>query len=106
MAVKAITPDEAQVAKFEQYVPEEVILAANELIASRLDASGYSGFTLNELIKAIQKRMPEMSSERIVKEKWLDIEPFYRAAGWKVDYDQPGYNESYAAKFTFSRAKR
>jgi hypothetical protein len=33
----------------------------------------------------------------------MDFEPFYEKAGWKVVYDKPGYCESYAANFTFTR---
>jgi hypothetical protein len=105
MPVQAITPDEAIVAKFEKHVPEEVIAAANELIAANLDSSGRATFTQDALVKLIQKKRPKTTSETIYKGKWLDIEPFYEAAGWKVVYDKPAYNESYAATFAFSRAK-
>jgi hypothetical protein len=32
---------------------------------------------------------------------YLNIEESYKAAGWNVYYDKPGYNESYDATFTF-----
>ncbi len=33
---------------------------------------------------------------------WLNVEELYRAQGWTVTYDKPGYNESYPATFTFA----
>lgn len=36
----------------------------------------------------------------------LDVEDVYRAAGWEVTYDKPGYNETYDATFTFRSAKK
>ena len=32
---------------------------------------------------------------------WLNVEEAYRQVGWKVEYDKPGYNESYPAIFEF-----
>jgi hypothetical protein len=105
MPAQAITPEEAIMAKFEKCLPEEVVLAANELIASRLDSDISARFTLNELIEAIQKKLPDVDRQTMVVGKWLDIEPFYQAAGWKVVYDHAGHNETYASNYTFSRAK-
>jgi len=34
---------------------------------------------------------------------WMDVEDAYRKAGWDVDFDKPGYNETYEANFTFSK---
>lgn len=29
---------------------------------------------------------------------WLDLEDIYRDEGWTVEYDSPGYNETYEAR--------
>jgi hypothetical protein len=105
MSVKAITPDEALKSKFENHVPDEVLEAANECIAKNLNSYGISKFTQTDLVDLILEKMPEMNQDRIFKEKWLDLEPFYRAAGWKVVYDKPGWNETGAATFEFSKKK-
>ena len=31
------------------------------------------------------------------------IEPLYREKGWNVEYDKPGYNEFYKARFIFKK---
>ena len=33
----------------------------------------------------------------------MDIESIYRADGWGVYYDKPGYNETYTATFEFTK---
>ncbi len=44
-----------------------------------------------------------MSSSEIYERHLLDVEPSYRAEGWEVEYDKPGYNETYEATFTFRK---
>jgi hypothetical protein len=34
---------------------------------------------------------------------WFDIEDIYRKAGWAVEFDKPGYNESYESFFVFKK---
>jgi len=41
--------------------------------------------------------------DEVFDKGWLNIEPMYRAAGWKVVYDKPAYNESYEPTFTFTK---
>ena len=43
-----------------------------------------------------------LKRQDIFDNHWLDVEDLYRKNGWKVDYDKPGYNESYNAYFVFS----
>ncbi len=43
----------------------------------------------------------KVSRESIIANHWLDVETHYQAAGWKVAYDKPAYNENYPACFTF-----
>jgi len=34
---------------------------------------------------------------------YLDIEPAYREAGWKVKFESPDYTESFPSYFVFSQ---
>lgn len=52
---------------------------------------------------AILAKLPDVTREQIYENRWLDIEDSYRAVGWHVEYDKPGYCESYEATFTFKR---
>ncbi len=44
--------------------------------------------------------------KQLFEKGWLDVEPIFKKAGWDVEYDKPGYNESYPATFKFSRKKK
>ena len=44
-----------------------------------------------------------LKRKEIYDKNWLDVEDVYESAGWKVEYDKPGYNENYEPTFTFSR---
>ena len=101
---KVITPKEALKAKLEA-IPDFVIEAFNTIIVRNLDAYGRSSFKVHEVVELILNSSSKdngFSRQEIYTNKWLDIEKIYREQGWKVEYDQPGYNEDYDAYYTFS----
>jgi len=49
------------------------------------------------------RNLHNISSAKIFENGWLDVEPIYREVGWNVEYDKPGYNETYEASFKFTR---
>jgi len=53
-----------------------------------------------DIVSALVKR--GLKRHEIFDQELLDFEPHYRKAGWEVDYDKPGYNESYEPTFTFT----
>jgi hypothetical protein len=55
-----------------------------------------------EAAKRIAKALGITTSEAF-KRGLLDVEDAYRKAGWKVEYDKPGYNETYEASFKFRK---
>jgi hypothetical protein len=61
-------------------------------------------FKQDELIAEILSRDAQFTRDAF-KNHWLDIEDTYREQGWTVEYDSPGYNESYDAYFVFSHQK-
>jgi hypothetical protein len=95
---KPITPDEAESGK---HIPDEVFEAFNELIAE-----GDGDVLQKDVVLRILAKIPDTTREQIFKKGWLNVEPAYRKAGWKVTYDKPGYCETYEANFTFRRKKR
>lgn len=97
MASKPIRPDEVVNLK-KTTIPDEVIDAFNELIARNFDGNS-STFRLSTVIELIVSK--GLISKEIHSNHWLDVEPVYREEGWLVEYDGPGYNESYPATFTF-----
>ena len=101
--VKPITPGEVTQKKAES-LPPEVLEAFNELIAENWDGRE-STFKLSEAVARIRKKVTVPKGESPGDKGWLDIEDIYRKAGWKVEYDQPAYNETYPATYTFSKKK-
>ena len=103
MGIKPINPDKVQAAK-NQLIPDGVIGAFNELIAEKWIAGTRSAsFTQDEVIDRVLIKMPGVTRQELFERHYLDVEPKYRAVGWIVEYDKPGYSESYKAHFTFKK---
>ena len=85
-------------------IPDFVINGANECIKNHYsELTKTSHFTVNELIYYIFQYAPkDLQRQELFDKGWLDIEPLYRRAGWKVEYDKPAYYEDYQPNFTFS----
>jgi len=96
--MKPLSPSEAQKA-FNKNLPDFVIESANELIVENLDTNGGASFTFEALKVRIDTKKPD---DVPWNKKWLDIEDAFKAAGWKVVADSPGYNETYKGHFKFS----
>lgn len=96
MNVKPITPGEVYLAAPQ--VPDHVIETWNKLIAKNWDGR-QATIMQKEAIKALGGTGGE-------KMAWLNIEEIFRQAGWVVEYDKPGYNETYEASFKFTKGRR
>lgn len=96
--VKPITPDEVVDAKVDA-VPDEVFSAFNELIGRN-----WNGFAAKVVQAEVRALIISKLGEGVAfRYEWLDVESVYRKAGWNVQYDRPGYNESYAAFYVFMK---
>ncbi len=100
--MKPITPDEASAWSMRS-IPDVVIDEFNKIITEEL-RSGAAVVRQRDIARRISARMGVPVS-RIYAEGWLDVEDAFRAAGWTVEYDKPGYNESYDPTFKFSRKR-
>lgn len=98
--IKPITPAEVTSAKLSK-IPDEVIKAFNDLIVTEWD--GYCSVIRQDEIIALVTARLKVKRQTVFDNKWLDVEDIFRQAGWKVEYDKPGYNETYEATFTFSK---
>lgn len=96
-----IKPDEVVRIK-EQLFPDEVVEAFNEIIAERY-VGGVASFRIEDVVKKMMKK--GLNRAEILENHWLDVEGLYESAGWRVVYDQPGFNESYPATFSFFKEK-
>ena len=85
-------------------IPEEVFAAFNELIVERIGGGNSAHFTQNDVVDRIVSKLGCPRAE-VFDKKWLDVEGAFRKAGWVVEYDKPGFNESYDAYFVFRRKR-
>jgi len=105
--MKPITPKEAREAK-NFSIPDFIIEAVNTLIVKNMKVTktkSYSTVIQDEIIaEAIKIQKSQniiLTRNEIFDNSWLDFEDTFRAEGWKVVYDKPGYNEDYEASFKF-----
>lgn len=96
-----MSPAEAMELQVQQ-IPDEVFIAFNALIAQDL-SNGRATVKQNDVVARLEGQ--GMNRREIYDRHWLDVEDSYRALGWKVLYDKPGYNETYDAFFEFHAPK-
>lgn len=103
-----LSPAEAKAA-VEAAIPDFVFESFNALIVENL--RGKSAHFLHKdlcdaLVAAgVAAGHADLTVDELYKRNWLNthsIYAHYRAAGWKVDYDRPGYCETYQAHWTFT----
>lgn len=83
-------------------IPDSVIETFNLEIARNF-CNGRSVVKQDRIIQALVQR--GLSRAELFANHWLDVEDLYRAKGWQVTYEKPGYNESGDSIFTFIPAK-
>jgi hypothetical protein len=102
MSGKPITPDEVSGQK-QSSIPSEVFDAFNELIVKNY-SGGRASVKQDDIVRLLVNK--GFKSSEIYENGWLDVEPLYEQQGWKVTYDKPGFNESYAAYFVFQKKRK
>lgn len=98
---KPISPAEIGLYKARSF-PAEVFDAFNELIVRNF-SGGAATVRQDQVIELILSKTNSADRQAVFANGWLNVEEAYVAAGWKVVYDKPGYNESYEANWTFRR---
>ena len=105
--MKPITPEKVLEIRIHE-MPEAIIQATNELIVRKWNGHDAT-IKINEIVeqyfRVIGEKETAVKRKELFENHYLDIEPAYRNAGWKVEFDKPGYNESYDAFFVFSKKK-
>jgi len=91
---KPITPEEV---KKTVAIPSFVFEEFNRLIAENFDGQRARVLQADVLREIVNR------TGNIADIKWLNVERFYEAAGWKVEYNKPDYNDTYfMANFVFT----
>jgi len=87
-------------------MPEAIIQATNELIVRKWN--GHSATVeveeiINHYFNVSGESRTAAKRKALFDKHYLDIEPAYREAGWKVKFESPDYTESFPSYFTFSK---
>lgn len=95
---KPIRPEEIGDAK-GKHIPAAVFDAFNAEIATH-----FGGGSATVKQAAVVQRLVDggIKASEIFTAGWLNVEEAYRAVGWTVVYDKPGFNETGEAYFTFT----
>ena len=99
-----IRPDQVA-AKKGTTIPAQVFEAFDEMLVEKW-RDGVAVIQLDEVVTRILAKDTGITRNQLFDNGWLDVEPAYEEAGWRVVYDKPGYNETYAATFTFTAKRR
>ncbi|MDD5151116.1 MAG: hypothetical protein PHC28_11695 [Flavobacterium sp.] len=101
--IKPISPKEAKkIYQTQTQIPDEVFKVVNELIISHYNDTVIT-IKQKDIIENVSK---ELNIDIIdFNMKFLDFESYYQKQGWKVDYNSPGYCESFPETFSFSTIK-
>jgi hypothetical protein len=100
---KPMSPDEVADRKTET-IPDDVFEVVNAELAEKW--TGNQAIILQkDIVHRVLKVRKDLTAKTFPFE-WLDFEDSYRALGWEVEYDKPGYNETYSAKFIFRKVRK
>jgi len=99
--VRPIKPMEAAKKKIVAF-PYAVFEAFNELLVENFDGRD-AVITQKEVVDLMVAK--GLDRDEVYKKGWLNVEDVYYKAGWEVEYDRPGWDEDYAAHFTFTAHK-
>ncbi len=100
---KPITPQEVAAVKAASF-PPAVFECFNKRIAEAWD--GTRSVVFQRQVGLDIADAAQVDTRTVDEKHWLDVEDAYRAAGWKVTYDKPDYNEQGGeARFVFERAR-
>lgn len=94
---KPISPNEVGGVQRDN-IPAEVFEAVNKLIAKKWTGSSAT-VKQEEILDALGEF--GIWRDHAFDRGYLNFEEAYREQGWEVEYDKPGYNESYGAFFVF-----
>lgn len=100
MKIKPITPNEVGKLKSD-LLPPAVIEVFNESIAKNWNGKSAKVYQ-NDVADAIASKL-DITRQNVYDMHYLDVEPIYESAGWKIIYEKPGYHESWPAYFKFSK---
>lgn len=97
---RPIKPEEVRARRID-FIPSIIFETINTMICEKFDGK-YATLKQEDILNRVCNESSGLTRQEIFNKHYLDIiKSFYREQGWKVEYDKPGYNESYHAIFKF-----
>lgn len=96
---RPIKPEEVRAKRLDS-IPPIIFETINTMICEKFDGKSAT-LKQEDILNRVCNECSSLTRQEIFSKHYLDIEPFYREQGWKVEYYKPGYNENYPATFTF-----
>jgi len=103
--MKPISPEKVEQIRIHE-MPEAIIQATNELIVRSWNGTSATvkvDEIINQYFRVVREEDSVMTRKELFDKHYLDIEPAYREAGWKVKFESPDYTESFPSYFVFSK---
>lgn len=101
---KALSPQDI-IDDLGNIIPKSVIQGVNNLLKLKYRGDSvvlYQNEIIKEIMKIEKQNNGTLTRQQLFDNHYMDFEPIFSQAGWKVVYDNPGYNETYEANFTFT----
>lgn len=93
-SIESSTPKEVE-ESVEYVIHPAIIQAVNELLKEEY-VSGKSVVLLQKtIVKKAKSICKELTEKKIFDKHWMDFEPIFRQAGWKVSYESSAWCETY-----------
>lgn len=107
MSIKPYSPEDIERLADVSSFPVEVIQVVNGFLKERGRSSLYITIRQDEVLERLEALFHQngmrFDRSEAFDRHWLDFETAYRSQGWLVEYDKPGYNESYDAHWIFRK---
>lgn len=103
--MKPISPEKVEQIRIHE-MPEAIIQATNELIVRSWNGRSATvkvDEIIDQYFRVVREDDNKMTRKELFDKHYLDIEPAYREAGWKVQFEKPDYTESFPSYFVFSK---
>lgn len=97
--VQAISKEQVQDQIDQRVFPDFVIQAFNECIAESKTRHS-NEVTQDAVVERIMK-LGSIERAAVFSNNFLDVEAFYKRAGWKVEFHRKAYNETGSSYFVF-----
>lgn len=105
--IKPLSPSELKDIPNKSIDPAIIQAVNNLLIKNYSEGSAIikQDEIIEEYFKITGTKNKESKRAWLFENKQLSFERIYEKEGWKVEYDKPGYNETYDATFEFTPKK-